>query len=512
MFETVVVVSNNYSPGFASAKWLQLLEQLRAFTSRAPFAGAHIVEVQGSCWSDVRAALPKTGGRALWVSSGSDRDPDEEGALAVQTTAKQLSALGWPSLLICWSFECYLWRTGVQPAAQVVRQVSFRRPTNTFHTWRGVRVTASHRFAAPATDLLSARLAELGASDEEFYSRAGHRVLASLEVGAYVSATQFHPECGPADVLRGLLLELTATWRYRELLEDFSLRRGGDRAPHLPWQLAERCDAGQKCAPLRLDVFVRPRQSAAPARISDVLRLSLRFLRALSRASWPAGAGPGVLAPWSGRRVRMFLSGGASARCLPRSRWPGPAELNAGFQPSDTAVLFCLRDEAMEQVVCHELAHVFLQDRSPTARAFTGGVLQELQDSPLGRQIGPVVRPLEAYCEALVNCVCQATCLAGLRAYLWDVCRALAAADPEGYRNQRTPVFSYFFLRLALLEQLSRSSGGVEQLVTLGPSTARLVAARALKLLRAAAQAPQPRPKRSLLLSPPPRALLDRYS
>ncbi len=323
MSSAVIIVSNNYSPGFPSSKWPQLLEQLRDFASRPPFAGARVSVVRGSRWADVCAALPRGGrgvgaGRALWVSSGSDRDPDAAGARAVQTTANNMSALGWPSLLICWSFECYLWPCRHKGAQEVVRQVSFRQPANTYHSWRGARVTASHRFAAPDSPALRARLAELRASGEEYYTRAQHRVLASLEVGAYVVAVQFHPECGPAELMRGLLLELTATWRYRGLLVEFGLQ-GGDRAPHLPWQPA----GGSRGPLLRFEVFTRPEQSSTatpPAQVEAVLSCAREFVRKLALAEWPAGCGPAALVPWSGRRVRLFLASDPAGRRLPWRR------------------------------------------------------------------------------------------------------------------------------------------------------------------------------------------------
>jgi hypothetical protein len=289
----------------------------------------------------------------------------------------------------------------------------------------------------------------MGARHCEYYFRAGRRVLASCETGLYTTAVQFHPECGPSGLLRGLLLELTAVWRYPGLLAEFGLR--ADRTPHDPrWQEVAAVEKVGTSG-LALEAYTRPTRTGvavSAAQAADVLQAASDFLRTLSSLRFPPGCGPRAVAPWSGGRVRLFLTNDPACRRLPAHAWPAPPDINSGFQPSDTACLFCLRKEAQKSVVTHELVHVLLQDRSP-------GVvrMQQAFFGALGRcvppaQIGPVTKPLEAYAEAVVNLVAALSdppYLQRVLSYLRGVCALLATRQDRGAeKTQRTPVFSYF--------------------------------------------------------------------
>ena len=427
----VVVVSNNYRS--IGRKWPLLLEGVRVFARESVFQPLDVVEVKGSSTRTVLAAA-RGYHQVMWVSSGSDSDPSQESAQEVQATATYMVEKGHPCLLICWAFECWAWAIDRPHDPGVVRVVpAGHTPRNTHHRWRGHSVVASHQFA-----VVPGRRKH-GSYGVQYYRRAGGRVVASLS-GASPSflAVQFHPECS-APLLQSLLLQTSAAvWWYPVLVRLFGLRslRGTPT-----WKImAQHRPENQN----QLSLVALGRHGATNAASArKVLRAAVGFVRQLQTFQFPQGAGP----PHHTPTLYLFLTSDPTPRTWPTTGWPGPSDINAGFQPSGTPFVFSLRAAAQEQVTLHELAHVFLPDN---CRA-----IQKMMEWTYLHQ--PSLRlPLEGYCETLTNLVGllgrSGRDYSDLILFLRARCCRLSETS-SGHEAKKSPVLSYFRLRLQLLLQ-----------------------------------------------------------
>jgi len=160
------------------------------------------------------------------------------------------------------------------------------------------------------------------------------------------------------------------------------------------------------------------------------------------------------------------------------SRWLRTQEFNGGFQPTDVPAIFLFRKEGVQEVARHEICH-FLVDSGylPELVSAAKTVQRRLETIDLlCRGTGSVLRAEEGFIELLSNCLSfeevssadasgaqQRTrvLLSNLLGFLLRQCSYLQQA--ENWQRwqclvQKSCIFSYFFLRTALLLDLLLSS------------------------------------------------------
>jgi len=161
------------------------------------------------------------------------------------------------------------------------------------------------------------------------------------------------------------------------------------------------------------------------------------------------------------------------------SRWLRTQEFNGGFQPTDVPAIFLFRKEGVQEVASHEICH-FLVDSGylPGLVSAAEMVQARLEASDLlCRGTGSVLRAEEGFIELLSNCLSidgavlsaadmvtvgnREFALRNLLRFLLRQCSYLQKA--KDWRQwqclvQKSCIFSYFFLRTALLLDLISSS------------------------------------------------------
>ena len=266
-------------------------------------------------------------------------------------------------------------------------------------------------------------------------------------------------------VLADALQILTLEYRFLHLANMFSLCH---RGYHL-----QPCDPPLRihAPPLPVVHFLFANCPYEKERVAAVGKAGLFLKRAVARlATFPAW-----LTEASQRAVELsYLSGGklwavafltAQRRILYEGQTPAARHTNGGFWPTDSPLIFVLRRERFGEVFVHEMLHLL-----GVGVGFSDLAIKE---RPLCLAKGSVFRPQEAWVELQANlCLlpsgkqAKKKAMERLRTYVASRCRILLQAWggqsglcslPTGSVHQDSDLFSYFFVRLALLLRLESS-------------------------------------------------------
>lgn len=343
----------------------------------------------------------------------------------------------------------------------------------------------------------------------ETYSRAGKRVLSffSTCTGTFVG-TQFHPERQirsssvptPPTGLIHFLRQQVLPRRFRNLLPHF-LPKSELCAPQIqPSNATERGAAmvergwfrlGEETRFFRLFLFsckqpadVLPDPKDFLTSVDKFLLTSLSLLLQQGQSEEERGETQLFLRQVRSRfqdKCSIFYYPSLSVRSSVKagmSRWLRTQEFNGGFQPTGVPAVFLFRKEGVQEVVRHEICHFLVDSGYLPELAPAAAVAQEHLEAVdlLCRDTGSVLRAEEGFIELLSNCLSiegavkeesgqvpspsRQVAVRNLIHFLLQRCTHLREAkDWQRWRClvQKSCIFSYFFLRTALLVDLFSS-------------------------------------------------------
>lgn len=515
------VLSNNYSQTYrkTSVKFRALQQHAQTFFGPSNVFTAlssRFLDV-AAVLPQLRELVQK--GQVLYVSSGSDLDPGMGTSAAdLLETVLFFKAAGCPVLLICWAFQTFLlnpktfWTTGATQPFAVQKVHPQSEGSNTFHKCFGVSVVSNHRFGSVVVDFRPAafdqakdelqRWCRIALNDPtaelvlRTYTRNRQRVLSFFQIGLQTFGTQFHPELAPQSVHRKALPLLQffrlATLRFRfmqvaqlfEVLDPKAASRFSKKPePASCHTEATWVQAFWMCPPPVADKSSWRRKTGALLMQLDSFLEYLFSLRKNNAAKFKALLNSHFQAKLL---CLLHLSSKPRASFGPGRPWPQPADFNGGFQPSGSPAVMVFRAESLEEVARHEVCHIFCEpDFWPALHRASHVAQTVLEASGLvcpvhSRDRSPrfTFRAKEGFVETFSNLatLTQLTqnqpsralafrrrreALQQLLSFLDAKCLALAASQDWQTENclvQTSCVFSYFFLRRAILKSLTAAA------------------------------------------------------
>ena len=467
------VVLDNYSEkeSNVSKKLVQLVK-----TASNVFGHVQVVRKVEKV-DEHRAAAAKKKQKLMFISSGSDMDPTAEaGGKILKVLRKQVEA-SYPSVLVCWTFQSVLMKL----VAGSVQRLGRKQVANSFHSFRGTSVASFHNFGAPAS-YLPAVCSELQrflrsqagparfCIESETYVHFGQGLISFLCVQPLLYMSQFHPEVpvqGRPPLVESWIAASLALETHRRVGSFFNTQMD------LSFTRSFFCSATTSMRVQKetsiLKVVVLAPQEAKRDSAQDlahlcnsvldwaVQNLPTKWLSSVRSKARKSGAD----------RVSVFFTPCARIRHIlaPGNLWPRASDINSGFQPENLLHVHLFRKTGAFEVLSHEVLHIFLPPK----------LMAEVCPSPVPLETflapGSVFRPEEAFIELLSNifhiqrlggAVSLVPGLRNLEKWLKAKCSVLAAARRRSGAlvKQQSCVFSYFFLRSALLKYVLNNCKG----------------------------------------------------